>query len=506
MADYLHFRRNLGDTQGLLDDRTWCDLMLAEVFADIDMTATMPGAQLLYHRMWTVPGVTEREQFERLVSGITNDQSMREQAQVVLERLGDHAGSQLWYLCRPHGVLVRWWYYFFPVLTLAVLATLVATTVWSKAWLVLIALFAVNIVVRVATTWAAASAVNPMRQVGPVLRTAEQLLAIPGLDTPSAGAVRADLSSLHRLRTVARWSGRDALSGNQVLAALQEYLNLAFLLDPNALLFGSREVRKHHAALRAVLEWVGTIDAAISVASLRARAATWTVPLITAAGTPARIDNAWHPLLTDPVANSITLDPGRGVLVTGSNMSGKSTFLRTVGVAAVLARSLGTVPAAAWHGPLLTVRSFIGRADDLLAGKSYYFAEAEAVIALLEAARSPQPQLFLFDELFHGTNTIERLAASAAVFDALLGSVDAPTCHVVMAATHDGELVGMLAERYMPMHFRESVDAGELSFSYQLHSGAAATRTAIALLDMLGAPASVLTDARRRVGELDRRT
>jgi DNA mismatch repair ATPase MutS len=149
------------------------------------------------------------------------------------------------------------------------------------------------------------------------------------------------------------------------------------------------------------------------------------------------------------------------------------------------------------------VRSLIGRQDDLAAGKSYYQVEADRVIELLAAATEPEPTLFLLDELLRGTNTVERLAAGEAVLRALLPVREPATPHVVIVATHDGELVAMLADRYQPFHFRETIAPGGLCFDYRRHAGPATTRTAIALLEATGAPAAVIAAARARADQLD---
>jgi DNA mismatch repair ATPase MutS len=96
-------------------------------------------------------------------------------------------------------------------------------------------------------------------------------------------------------------------------------------------------------------------------------------------------------------------------------MSGKSTFLRTVGVTVVMAQTINTCLATAYEAPILNVRSCIGRADDLLTGKSYYIVEVEALLELVKASTDSAPHLFLLDELFRGTNAIERIAAGQAV-------------------------------------------------------------------------------------------
>src|SRR5262249_54033510 len=152
--------------------------------------------------------------------------------------------------------------------------------------------------------------------------------------------------------------------------------------------------------LRRVIEAVGEIDTAIAVASFRAGAGAWTRPHFREAHDSVTLTNLWHPLVANPVPNSVALAPPHGLLVTGSNMSGKSTFLRTIGVNVVLAQTINTCLAESYEAPIFRVRSCIGRADDLLAGKSYYLVEVESVLDLVRASDSTAPHLFIFDEIF----------------------------------------------------------------------------------------------------------
>jgi len=175
------------------------------------------------------------------------------------------------------------------------------------------------------------------------------------------------------------------------------------------------------------------------------------------------------------------------VLITGSNMSGKSTFLRTLGVTAVLAQTLNTCLAAEYHAPVFNVRSCIGRSDDLLTGKSYYIVEVESLLGLVAASVESAPHLFLLDELFRGTNAVERIAAGQAVLLELVSDSSGPNPHVVLAATHDGELVDLLPDCYSAFHFGDAIGPDGLTFDHQLRPGPATTRNAIALLRIHGA-------------------
>jgi DNA mismatch repair ATPase MutS len=273
-----------------------------------------------------------------------------------------------------------------------------------------------------------------------------------------------------------------------------------FLVDLTVLYFAGHEIRARGTALLRVIAAVGDVDAAISIASFRAGTPHWTWPRFHPPGSPTVLTDLRHPLLETAVPNSITLGPPYGILVTGSNMSGKTTFVRTLGVTTVLAQTINTCLATAYDGPVFHVRSCIGRADDLLHGKSYYLVEVEAVLALVRASRSAEPHLFLFDELFRGTNAVERIAAAEAV----LCDLTANQPHIVVAATHDGELVDLLRHSYAPYHFTDSLGSRGLVFEYRLQPGPATTRNAIALLKLHGAPESLVSRALARAAELDR--
>ena len=122
--------------------------------------------------------------------------------------------------------------------------------------------------------------------------------------------------------------------------------------------------------------------------------------------------------------------------------------------------------------------------------RSYYLAEVEAVRGLIRAKRPDAQHLFLLDEIFRGTNTAERVAGAYAVLAYLNRGRD-----LVVVATHDVELLHLLGDGYTPVHFREQISDGELTFDYRIHSGPSSTRNAIALLSLMEFPEAVVRDA-----------
>lgn len=131
-------------------------------------------------------------------------------------------------------------------------------------------------------------------------------------------------------------------------------------------------------------------------------------------------------------------------------------------------------------------------------GRSYYLDEVLGVLDALRASQSDATHVFLFDELFRGTNAIERIAASEATLREL-----ASTKHVVVAATHDLDVVTLLAGVYQPFHFTDRMGPNGIEFDYQLTDGPSTTGNAIALLSFHGAPPGLIARAQRRAAELD---
>jgi DNA mismatch repair ATPase MutS len=180
------------------------------------------------------------------------------------------------------------------------------------------------------------------------------------------------------------------------------------------------------------------------------------------------------------------------LLVTGSNMSGKSTLLRAIGLNVVLAQAGAPVCAASLTMPLVELRTSIRLADSLERGVSLFMAELERLKEVVDAARRGTRDrllLYLLDEILHGTNTAERLIAARAVLGHLIraGAIGAATTHDLTLAA-DGEL----AKASQPVHFTEQVtndgngNEAAMTFDYRLRPGLATSTNALKLLALVG--------------------
>lgn len=197
-----------------------------------------------------------------------------------------------------------------------------------------------------------------------------------------------------------------------------------------------------------------------------------------------------HPLIpnTAKVRNAFRFaQRDQLALVTGSNMSGKSTFLRTLGVNLALAQAGSVVDAARFATVPMRLFTCLNVQDSVNDGISYFYAEVRRLKALLEAAQTPHTQrlFFLIDEIFRGTNNRERLQGSQAYIRAL-----AETDALGLVSTHDLELVRLATElpHLLNYHFREDIVAGKMHFDYQLREGPCPTTNALRIMELSGLP------------------
>ncbi len=194
-----------------------------------------------------------------------------------------------------------------------------------------------------------------------------------------------------------------------------------------------------------------------------------------------------HPLLPDGkcVRNDVSLsDNLRILIVSGSNMSGKSTLLRTVGVNAVLAQAGAPVRARRLRISPLAIGASIRIMDSLQAGASRFYAEITRLRKIVDIAEGPVPLLFLLDELLHGTNSHDRRIGAEAVIAGLAGrgAVGLLTTHD-LALSHIAEA---LAPHAANVHFEDHLENGKIAFDYRLHPGIVRKSNALELMRSIG--------------------
>jgi len=210
-------------------------------------------------------------------------------------------------------------------------------------------------------------------------------------------------------------------------------------------------------------------------------------PAPTSADVKFEVNEVFHPLIdrSRVVANSFSFTGGKTLgLITGSNMAGKSTFLRTIGVNQILALMGAPVFATRFRTSVFRVGSCIQVSDSLRDGFSYFYSEVLHLKRLIEQVRSGVPTLYLIDEIFRGTNNRERQIGSRAVIRGLSQNA----ASVGFVSTHDLELTHLEEElkAVLNLHFREEIRGEQMLFSYQLHPGPCPTTNALVIMRQAG--------------------
>ncbi|TLV02830.1 MutS-related protein [Dyadobacter luticola] len=476
----------------IISDRTFSDLDMDEIFMFIDRTTSKIGQQLLYHTIRTIPRDGQHAQrFEKCIESLNKNPETKSSILLQLSRLQSDDAYNLPALFLKEHMRKPAWFGIVPALSVAsVLAVLMLFFV-PQAFIALIILLAINFGFHY---WnknnlymyrSSVSQLSLLTQVAKNLAESNDL----GKTEPEIQDSISAIDSLGAAMSLFKMEAKLQSEIGQLVDYLLELVKALFLIEPLVLFHVLDQLDKKRKEIDQIFNFVGEIDVALSIDFLRKDLPHFCIPNLEGNKNTLTASDIYHPLIDQWVPNSITLAQ-KSALLTGSNMSGKTTFIRTIGINAILAQTIGTCFAKQFEIPLLRVHSAIRISDDLLSEKSYYFEEVLAVKALLNESRSGDANLFLLDEIFKGTNTVERIAAGKAVLEYLSGADN-----IVFVTSHDLELADLLRDTFSAYHFTEVVENDDIHFDYQIKPGVLTNTNAIRILELNGYPAEVTQEA-----------
>lgn len=275
------------------------------------------------------------------------------------------------------------------------------------------------------------------------------------------------------------------------LELILDYLRMCLHLDIIKFNRMLSELKKQEAKIWMLYEILGELDACIAIDCYRSFLKQFCVPEFWKEK-KLQTEEMYHPLVKNAVPNSFAMK--QNILLTGANASGKSTFLKTIGINVLLAQSIHTCAAKSFELPFCRLYTSLSLKDSLRLKESYYMAEIKAVKRILDAAQKDRYVVCLIDEVLRGTNTMERIAASTQI----LKEMDRQGI-LCVAATHDAELTKTLEKEYVNYHFEKSLMQGDIRFSYKLKKGREEGCNAIDLLAELGYNETLVKNAREMV-------
>lgn len=275
---------------------------------------------------------------------------------------------------------------------------------------------------------------------------------------------------------------------------LADYINILFLVKEINFLITQTFIFKNKELIIGLYNTIGLIDGYMSINIFREsiKEQKYCIPAFDRDRNSIDIKDIYHPLLDTPTSNSITINSS--IVITGSNMSGKSTFLRTVGINCILAQSITTVFAHSYTSDIYFVASSIRHNDDIDNNTSYFMAEAESIRRMFNMHREASKKLILIDEAFRGTNPLERLAATKVILNKL--NTDN---HIIIVTTHDLDMIQYLQE-YDKYFFTENVTKNKLDFEYKIKKGINYDKNAIKILEYLKYPEDIIRGINNFIG------
>ncbi len=478
-----------------LDFVTWNDLEMDRVFMRMDYTFSSTGEEMLY-RMLRCPCMEkdELERREQLISYFTEHEDDRVALQMLFAQIGRTGKYSIYeYMDYLETLKERKNVRHYAVLVAMFFAVVLCFFHFGYG----LTLFAVLLCFNLITYFKEKSEIDPyITTFAYVLRILEMEKKFGGHKIGVIESLVADMDGRRRkFGKFARFSylltAQNSMSGNP-MDIIMDYLRMGLHL--NLIKFNTMlaECKKYKDDIVSIIETMGFIESMISVCSYRASLETYCQPDYSLPKRNLSAEEIYHPLLDKPVSNSFVVE--KGMLLTGSNASGKSTFLKTAAVAQIMAQSIHTVCAKEYRTTFYRVYTSMALRDDLQSSESYFIVEIKALKRIIDAVNGSEiPILCFVDEVLRGTNTVERIAAASQILEQM--AKDDIFC---FAATHDIELTSLLQKEYANYHFEETIEENDVKFNYLLKEGKATSRNAIKLLSVLGYREDIVLKAEKR--------
>jgi len=488
---YNNYYKNKSEVDFLLDNITWNDLNLNELFFMINNTGSAMGEEVLWALLHDLKCSEDSLLYRnKLISFFENNKDARLKLQTGFALIGKNKKISVYeYMDRMEQVRTESNLRHFVGIGGIIISVILLCCSIDYAGLLLIGFILFNLITYYKRKGEIESFYSVISYLISMLKYAEQISkeSIPELE---------DILKSLKKNTVALkgfCKGAPAVTAQNATGDM-----MSFFLDYFRILFHSDLIRfnnmmKHYfdkkALIIEVFEDIGLLDAMCAVASYRTMLEFYCIPEFTAEKQFAA-ENLVHPFLEKPVPASISTD--KSVLITGSNASGKSTFIKSAAINALLAQTIYTVCAKQYQSSFFKVYTSMALTDNLFGNESYYIVEIKSLKRIVDASKGEIPVLCFVDEVLRGTNTVERIAASSRILHTIANSNA-----LMFAATHDIELTYMLEHCFRNYHFEEQILEDNITFDYQLKEGRATTQNAIALLGMLGYSEEIIKKARQ---------
>lgn len=482
-----------------IDDITWNDIDMDEIFMLLNNTCSAIGEEYLYsllRRLVYDPSVLEER--ERLIQYFLENKEKRIELQMALSNMGKLQNISIYeYINRVDHIEVgnKWKHYahafsFLGSILLTIASPFLSIPIGIGILLIIFCLG--NNIVRYYKEKAKVEAYFSIFSY--VLRLLSSVKALRKLKIQEISDYTKELEKAEQAFQKFKRGAGIVIGGKNMSGSLADimldYIRMFFHIDLIKFQSMLVELQKNKQILNLIFENIGILDGMLAIASFRTYLeGEYCIPTLKKVSKPyIKAVNLYHPLIENPITN--TIEEQQCVLITGSNASGKSTFIKTIAINAILAQTIHMALGQQYEASFFKIYSSMALRDNLLGKESYYIVEIKSLKRILDQLETQLPTLCFVDEVLRGTNTLERIAASTQILYHF--SKKNALC---FAATHDIELTYILEHAYSNYHFQEQIKENEIMFDYKLHAGRAVSRNAIKLLRILGYEEEIIQKA-----------
>lgn len=474
-----------------ISDRTAIDLDIDELFKFIDRTSSKIGQQYLYYKIRTIESIEKLKKFETLSALFLKNETLRLKSQLILSKINGYDSYDLEKLINDHPIEKPPYLKYIYASSISSVILLILGFFNPILFLFLVPIFFINTIFHYKNKENVTYYISGVQQLSKALKVSKELAV--------SDEIKQHFTDISFIKKVSKIQAKtefvafeNQLSNEYALLfwLIVELLKIQFMIEYIIFFSFIDAITKEKESIDKLFQFIGEIDVAIAVASLKSGDLKICEPNFIA-DKQMCTKGIIHPLIENCIANDLNLY-NKSLLLTGSNMSGKTTFIRTMAINAMLAETLNICFAEEYTAQFMKIYSSIRITDDLLDDTSYYLKEVLTIKELIEASKDKNPCLFVLDEIFKGTNTVERISGGKAILSFLNKEN-----HSVLVSTHDIELTELLEnENYELHHFSETIENDELFFDHTLKTGKLKTRNAIKILELYKYPAEIITDAR----------
>ena len=485
------------NSNGKLSENTAEDIDLQSVFNYIDRTSSKPGKQYLYKKLhFPETSAQKLSELDAKIEALNIDKPTREFIELELSKLNNTSAYYIadLFLKQHIQLFVPAMKFYIKVVPFIILGLIISIAILPNPISVLLLLFftGYNVVLHYANKKRISAYTNSLPQVLIMHKVAVWLVKNASIDNDEVKKSLHNLLGLKRSLSIINLESKLINNAGDLSYAVFRLIKTLFLLEPRIYINSLKHIENYRNDIEHVYEYVAEIDMLVSIQSLRDGLPYHSKPEFIDHNAKMDITELYHPLIYQCVANSLYTRADKGALITGSNMSGKTTFIKAIAVNALLAQTLFTSCTKSYNAPFLKIQTSIKTTDSIDEQKSYFQAQAQSILNIMGRSREAEEvkSLVIIDEIFRGTNSIERIAAAKSVLSYITANQN-----FVFVSTHDLELAELLDEDFAIYSFEDSKSGGSLVFDYKLKEGFLKSRNGIAILESMGYPESVIDDA-----------